>query len=124
MAEVVAALTPPAVSTIVTVTPSRASDLQARLDIAGGVDRLDDRRGIGAAALPVRYGALRIGLDQADIVAGLNGGKREADGKRALSRTALLGGQYDRLHFESFGGAFSGTGVTPYKKLAFCGGEP
>ena len=72
---------------------------QALFELAGVIDRLDDRRGIAAAALPVRNGALRVGLDQADIVSGPDRGKCQADGKRAFSRPALLGGQYDRLHF-------------------------
>ena len=98
MADVVAALTPPAVSTIASVTPSRCQRLQALLDIGGDIDRLYDRLGIGTPALPVRERALRVGLDQADGVSSLDGRKREADGKRAFSGTTLLGGQYDRLH--------------------------
>ena len=78
--------------------PVALQRLQPLLDIAGHVDRLDDRLGIGAPALPVREGALRVGLDQADGVSSLDGRKREADGKRAFTGAALLGGQYDRLH--------------------------
>src|SRR5204862_6087177 len=88
--------------------------LQALFELPGGINRLDDRCGIGTAALPVRNGALGVGLDQADIMSGPDGGKCKADGKRAFSRTALLGGHYDRLHFRSSGGAFGGSWVTPY----------
>ena len=72
--------------------------LQALLDVGGDVDRFDDRLGIGTPALPVGKRALRVGLDQADGVSGLDGRQRQADGKRAFSGTTLLGGQYDRLH--------------------------
>ena len=77
--------------------------LQAAFDLPGGVDGLDDRRGIGTAALPVRNRALGVRLDQADIVPGPDGGERKADGERALAGATLLGGQYDRLHFRSSG---------------------
>ena len=97
---------------------------QPPFQLPRGINRLDDRRGIGAAALPVRNGALRVGLDQAGIMSGADGGEYKADGKRAFSRTALLGGQYDRRHFRSSGGAFGGNWGTPYTKPAFCGGEP
>lgn len=74
--------------------------LQARLDVGGVIDRLDDEIIGGAAALPVRQGALRVGLDQADGEAGLLGREREADGERALAAATLLGGQYDRVHLK------------------------
>ena len=48
--------------------------LQALFDLPCGVDRLDDWRGIGTAPLPVRNGALRVRLDQADIMPGPDGG--------------------------------------------------
>ena len=88
--------------------------LQALFDLPGGVNRLDDRRGIGTATPPVRNGALRVSLDQADIVPGPNSGERKADGERALAGATLLGGQYDRLHFRS-SGWLSGIWVTPHE---------
>jgi hypothetical protein len=72
--------------------------LQARFEIRGIIDRLDDGIGFGAAALPAGQGALRVGLDQADGEAGLPGCQREADGERAPATATLLGGQYDRVH--------------------------
>jgi len=59
--------------------------LQALFDVAGRVNRLDDRLGIGTPALPVREGALRVGLDQADAVSCLNRRQRQANGKRAFA---------------------------------------
>ena len=62
------------------------------------IDGLNDGISVGAAALPVGQGALRVGLDQADGEAGLLGREREADGERALATATLLSGQYDRMH--------------------------
>ena len=44
--------------------------LQPLLDLAAIVNRLDDRLGIAPTRLPVRKRALRIGLDQANRMAG------------------------------------------------------
>jgi hypothetical protein len=81
---------------------------QALRDIPGGVDRFDQGVGIGAAVLPVRQGALRVGLDQADRVPDLYGRARETDGERALAGAALLRRQYDRPHRRSFGSLVRG----------------
>ena len=48
-----------------------AQRLQALLDLVGVVDGFDQRLGAGAAALPVGQRALRIGLDEAHGVSGL-----------------------------------------------------
>ena len=71
---------------------------QPRLEIARGMDGLDEGVGIGPPALPVSERAKLASLDQADIVSGLDRGKRKADGKRALAGATLVGGQYDRVH--------------------------
>jgi hypothetical protein len=57
---------------------------KSRLDILGIVDRLDQRLGQAAAALPVRQRPLRIGLDQANVVSGVLCGQRETDGSVLL----------------------------------------
>ena len=85
IAAVVAALTPPAVSMMASVTP-----LAGHLSAAAVRYRLRYRparpaaRHRVAAALPIRECALRVGLDQANVVAGLDG--RAARGRwRACS---------------------------------------
>jgi hypothetical protein len=45
---------------------------------------------------------LRIGLDQADGVLGLDSRQSKADGERAFAAAALLSGQNDRMHWWSF----------------------
>ncbi len=92
---------------------------QTLRDIPGGVDRFDQGVGIGAAVLPVRQGALRVGLDQADRVPDLYGRAGETDGERALAGAALLRRQYDRLHRRSFGSLVRGkTGIATRAILA------
>ena len=68
------------------------------LDIARVQDHLDDRLGEPAPALPVRERALLVGFEQANIMAGLLGRKRETYGERAFSAAAFLGGKDDRVH--------------------------
>jgi hypothetical protein len=76
--------------------------------VACGIKGFDKGIGIGPPALPIGERALLAGLDQADMVSGLDRGKREADGKRALAGATLLGSQYDRMHGWSLG--FAGRG--------------
>src|SRR5882757_7803793 len=71
---------------------------QPLLDLAAIVNRFDDGLGSAPARLPVRKRALRIGLDQANRMAGLHRRKCKADGKRTLAAATLLGSQYQRKH--------------------------
>jgi hypothetical protein len=74
--------------------------LQALFDVGRAIDGFDQRLGKAAASLPARQGALLVGFDQADMVAGPLRRQRQPDGERALAASALLGGQYDRVHSE------------------------
>src|ERR1700676_4911651 len=66
---------------------------------------------------------MRVGLDQAHRMSGLDRRKGEADCKRALATAALLGGHHDRVHCRFLRNCFKGICGTLYCCIAFYDAE-